>query len=75
MKYSSLKPLFERVRIMACWQTRQVPDKNGFGLAWVPKVTADLMGTAALIAESMQKRLVCCECFQGECNMCGYKRE
>ena len=75
MKYSSLKPLFETVRIMAGWQTRQVSDKTGFGAAWTLEVMADLMETAAVNAESMQKRLECCECFQGECNMCDYKQE
>jgi hypothetical protein len=56
MKYSSLKPLFETVRITAGWQTRQVSDKTGFGVAWTSEVMADLMETAALNAESMQKK-------------------
>jgi len=72
MKHSSFKQLSERVRIMTDWSTRQVSGKTSFVSAWKSEATDDLMVMTTLNAESMQKKLVCCECFQGECNMCGY---
>ena len=72
MNVSSIKQLSERARIMAGGITRLVSGKPKLVIDCEPQASADLM-EMTVNAEWLQKKLVCCECFKGECNICGYK--
>jgi hypothetical protein len=73
MNISSVKQLPERAIIVAGYITRVVSGKPKLIIECGSQVAADLMQMTVLNAEWMQKKLVCCECFEGECRICGYK--
>ena len=73
MNIARLKQLPERARIVTGSLTRLISGKPKLVIDCGPQVAADLMQMTVLNAEWMQKKLVCCECFEGECRNCGYK--
>jgi hypothetical protein len=68
MNISSLKQLPERAKIVAGSINRLISKKPKLVIDCGPQKASDLMQMTALAAESMQEKLVCCEC-----SMCGYK--
>lgn len=73
MNISSLKQLPERVKIVAGGITRLISGKPDLVTDCGPQAAADLMQRTVLNAGVAAKKLVCRECFRGECNLCGYK--
>jgi hypothetical protein len=68
----SLKDRLGKIKVIAGFENSSSHQKTSLISNREVQALADLTQTVALTAGWIQKKLVCCECFKGECIKCGY---